>query len=345
MEISHLLPTGFTARNAVFSDIPAVTNLLNDYSRHLFGTDMLKERDLETEWQLENYRPETHIRLAFDPQEKLAGYMEFWDVNKPNVIMFVWGRLGWEYRQSGLMAYLLAWAEQRGRESMRSLPENLRVVLHAPVPAIDEALHNATLEAGYQVVRNYWRMVIDLPNAPAPASLPDGIEIRSMQPGEERLSIWALREAFKDHWGHTEMPFEEEFERWQHFASHDPDYDPSLRLMAFEQGKVAGFSYCRSTTSEDPNLGWVSTLGVLREWRKRGLGLALLQRSFEELYRRGLRKVGLGVDATSLTGATRLYEKAGMRSDPRYLTEVIEKELRPGVDLSTQALEGAAAAA
>lgn len=42
------------------------------------------------------------------------------------------------------------------------------------------------------------------------------------------------------------------------------------------------------------------------------------------------------VDGQSLTGATRLYEKAGMH--PVYKETLYEKELRPGVELATQAL-------
>ena len=64
-------------------------------------------------------------------------------------------------------------------------------------------------------------------------------------------------------------------------------------------------------------MGWVGTLGVRRPWRKRGIGLALLRHSFNEFYRRGKRKVGLGVDAQNLTGALRLYESAGMQSTRR----------------------------
>jgi len=49
--------------------------------------------------------------------------------------------------------------------------------------------------------------------------------------------------------------------------------------------------------------------------------------------------VGLGVDAQSLTGATRLYEKAGMHSDPARQLVLYEKELRPGIEIRTQSLE------
>jgi ribosomal protein S18 acetylase RimI-like enzyme len=65
--------------------------------------------------------------------------------------------------------------------------------------------------------------------------------------------------------------------------------------------------------------------------------MALLLHSFGEFYRRGIHKVALGVDAQSLTGATRLYERAGMHIVRQYAR--YEKELRPGVELSTQALK------
>jgi ribosomal protein S18 acetylase RimI-like enzyme len=83
-------------------------------------------------------------------------------------------------------------------------------------------------------------------------------------------------------------------------------------------------------------MGWVGSLGVLRPWRKRGLGLALLRHSFNEFYRRGKRKVGLGVDAQNLTGALRLYENAGMHVHKAF--DQYEKELRPGQELSVQSL-------
>jgi hypothetical protein len=48
--------------------------------------------------------------------------------------------------------------------------------------------------------------------------------------------------------------------------------------------------------------------------------------------------VGLGVDADSLTGATRLYEKAGMHVVRELAT--YEKELRAGEELARQSVEG-----
>jgi ribosomal protein S18 acetylase RimI-like enzyme len=56
----------------------------------------------------------------------------------------------------------------------------------------------------------------------------------------------------------------------------------------------------------------VGAIGVRKQWRRRGLGLALLLHAFGEFYRRGQPRIGLGVDAQNPTGATRLYERAGM---------------------------------
>jgi ribosomal protein S18 acetylase RimI-like enzyme len=61
------------------------------------------------------------------------------------------------------------------------------------------------------------------------------------------------------------------------------------------------------------------------------LGLALLTHSFAEFFRRGEKTVGLGVDAESQTGATRLYKRAGMKVASEYVSYL--KELRPGQEI------------
>jgi ribosomal protein S18 acetylase RimI-like enzyme len=58
------------------------------------------------------------------------------------------------------------------------------------------------------------------------------------------------------------------------------------------------------------------------------LGLALLYHSFGEFFKLGSRVISLGVDASNPTGATRLYQKAGMHVASEFVS--YEKELRPG---------------
>lgn len=73
----------------------------------------------------------------------------------------------------------------------------------------------------------------------------------------------------------------------------------------------------RCERSGDPDVGWVSILGVRPPWRGRGLGLALLRHAFREI---GRPTVRLGVDAENVSGAVRLYERAGMRVERRFDT-------------------------
>ncbi len=101
-------------------------------------------------------------------------------------------------------------------------------------------------------------------------------------------------------------------------------------------GEIAGLNLCRPVSYYDAERGWVGEIGVRRPWRKQGLGLALLRHAFNEFYRRGKRKVGLGVDAQNLTGALRLYESAGMHVDQAY--DTYEKEIRPGREISVKSL-------
>ena len=124
-----------------------------------------------------------------------------------------------------------------------------------------------------------------------------------------------------------------------HWVENDPDHDSRLWFLAMQGDQIAAVSLCSPQSPQDPDMAWVMSLGVKRSWRRQGVALAMLHHSFGQLHQRGIRKVGLGVDGQSLTGATRLYEKAGMH--PMYEETLYEKELRPGVELATQSLSEA----
>jgi ribosomal protein S18 acetylase RimI-like enzyme len=104
--------------------------------------------------------------------------------------------------------------------------------------------------------------------------------------------------------------------------------DPSLWFLAQKGDQMVGTVLCRA---REDGSGWVGYLTVLRPWRKLGLGSALLQQAFAVFSQRDIRRIGLGVDGQSLTGAQRLYERAGMRVIMRIGR--YEKELRQGRDL------------
>jgi GNAT superfamily N-acetyltransferase len=88
-----------------------------------------------------------------------------------------------------------------------------------------------------------------------------------------------------------------------------PDFAPELWAVVRDGDRiVAGSELIR----ERNGVAWISRLFTARDWRRRGIGEALLHDAFGKFWREGRREIGLGVDAQSNTGANRLYERVGM---------------------------------
>lgn len=196
-----------------------------------------------------------------------------------------------------------AWLLRRGEERIRELgiPGALTWCL-----AGDSQARRLFEGAGFREVRRYYRMLVEHEAAPAASVWPEGVRISTFERDDARAFHAALTESFADEWNFVPEPFE----RWAERRIDVPDFDPTLWFIARDGEEIAGVLRC---DAERGGAGWVGALGVRPGWRKRGLGLALLRHAFGEYYRRGQPRVALGVDAQNPTGATRLYERAGMR--------------------------------
>src|SRR5262249_9798909 len=198
-----------------------------------------------------------------------------------------------------------------------------RVVSHFEMIAPDRGVHELAERFGYREVRHFWEMEIELRDPVLETRPPDGIRLRTLDPATDIPSVHAtVTDSFAEHWGYVPMPLE----HWTKLRVEDATFDPSLWLLAVEgegeQERLVGVLL----GSIDEGTGNVTTLGVRSAWRGRGIGQALLGRSFAEFQRRGVTDVKLFVDAGNETGATRLYEKVGMHVSRAF--DVWEKELR-----------------
>jgi mycothiol synthase len=173
----------------------------------------------------------------------------------------------------------------------------------------DPMLTEAFSAAGWQLIRHAFQMRIELSDALPEPSWPNGLSLRTFQPGEEERVHEANMDAFADHWDFHRQPIDE----WRAYTVDHHGFDPSLWWLVEDGDEIAGFTLNSWYFSGDPQFGWVGILGVRPPWRRRGLATALLQHSFRDFRARGATKVGLGVDAENTTGAVRLYERAGMQ--------------------------------
>ena len=332
------LPDGYTAGPVQMSDLKKTVEMINAFTRASVGVEQYTTESLRSEWSSGMYSLEMDTMAVFAPNGCPVGYMEFWDPGTLHVRMSGWAAVHPEHTRRGITSYLLTWLLERARQNVHLAPPDTRVVLQINTEARQQDAHALFARFGFHVVRSYYTMNIDFDGPPPEPVIPEGIIIRPVaSDDEEREALCASYESFKDHWGTVPETFDEYYQRQQKHNQVSPYHDRSVWFMALDGDQVAGVALCTPRQDEDPLMGWVNKLGVRREWRGRGLGLALLQHAFRELYRRGSQHVGLGVDASSLTGAVRLYERAGMYVLRKY--SLHEIELRPGKNLLTQNLE------
>lgn len=266
-------------------DLPEVVRLMSEHSPEPVDEDYVRRAWTSPRVSLEN-----------DARLEANGYAIVEELDAERVWIEFWGHPS---------DSLMEWAERRARERGQRL--------FAGGWASNEPLLRDLDRRGFSLVRHAHRMVIDLTELVAEPAWPDGIEVRTFAPGDERVFYDAHQETFRDSW----EPIEEPYDEWAHWLLAPPSLVPDLWFLAVAEGEPAGFAICHPhRTSAD--MGWIRILGVRRSWRRRGLGRALLLHAFAEFRQRGFRLAGLGVDAESLTGANRLYESAGMHITARF---------------------------
>jgi mycothiol synthase len=269
---------------------------------------------------LVNSDPEQDM-LFVEVDGKVVGYGRVWweqEENGPrrygqnNFLLPAW-------RGNGLRRTMLDYCEGRLREIAAGHPLNGPRVFEAWAADTETHWESVLVEAGYQVVR-YGLMMTrpnleDIPDLP----LPDGLEVRPVQPDQYRLVWDAASEAFRDHWGVSEEEWAEE--HYQHWIEH-PTFQPHLWQVAWDGDQVAGM--VQNFIDEEENReygrkrGWTEGICVRRPWRRRGLAKALIARSFGVLKEQGMTEAALGCDAENLSGAVHLYRSMGFQPFKRH---------------------------
>jgi mycothiol synthase len=215
------------------------------------------------------------------------------------------------WRRRGIGAAILTHNEARMREIAAGHPDDMPKGYGAFAPERRIGAVALLAGAGYEPVRYFFDMLRpDLDGVDEPP-LPDGMEIRTVNDlaGYRRLFA-ADSEAFMDHWGGFDAS-EGRFQQWLT----DPNFDPSLFVIAWDGDEIAGAVINAIDAEENAAFqrrrGVLDSVFVRRPWRRRGLAAALVGRSLALLRERGMASAWLGVDADNPTGALGVYERAG----------------------------------
>lgn len=292
----------YVLRPATLADAPAVTDLLNAIDLIEIGRP---ETDLHTV-EADLKHPATDLAqdswLAFDG-DRLVVYGLLWDESggeRIDVDHYVLP----EHQEAGRL--VLEAMEARALRKARENGAGQAVVhLHLNVrPTLDT---DVIRERGWSVVRRYHvlRRSLDRASDLAP-DLPEGVRVRSCAGEADRVRVYELYQAsFAEHFDFQPRGYEQ----WLHDVD-AAGLDWSLVwIVGTDDLGDAGFLLARNDREA---MGWIRSIGVLREARGRGLAGLLLRHAFAAFAARGRDVVGLGVDTSNATGAPELYARNGM---------------------------------
>jgi len=303
--MSSSLPEGFSVRSPTLDDAEASSAVIEADERRLRGEvqwgvadllDWWSQVDIERDaWLVETDGRVVAVGSVLQRGNKIDGWMT----------------VDPDFTGRGISTALVELAEARARE-LRGPTIKLGAF------AENEGARTLLEGLGYRDVRHYYEMRIELDGPPPEPEWPSGLRAVEFGLADARGLHAAINDAFADEWNFHERTFEE----FKKFRLEAPDFDPTLWFVVKDAGEITAFSLCWANRFGGPHVGLI---GVRGPWRRRGVGLALLHHSFGEFHRRGERRVGLGVDAENATGATLLYERAGMHVHAEEV--VYEKEL------------------
>lgn len=315
--MDNVLADGYAVRPARLDDAPAIHALAAASDMADWGQPSGYSL-AEIEDELRALDTERDSWIVADPAGTVAGYASIRD--RQHIRMDVEGYVHPDHRGRGIGTTLVRGSEEHAREHVPLAPEGVQVVLQNWINADSDEACRLLEREGYTPARYFLQMEMALTGELEPPIVPTGITFRPCDdPHDQRRMYETIEEAMGDHWGHVPRSFDEWMERRR-----GSTFDPSLWWLALDGDEPAAGAVCMISDGT----GWVDLLGVRTPWRKRGLGMALLRQAATTFHQRGLERMALGVDAESLTGATRLYERAGMHATQRHAT--YRKEIRAG---------------
>jgi mycothiol synthase len=286
--------TTLTVRRPRVDDLDAVVELGNAFELAFLGLASFTREELADEWRRLDLDQNVWLIVS---EGRLAGYATLEERSEGSY--FSDGYVHPDLRGRGAGGMLVDLAEARACELGATSVQNT-------ILPVDDAAVGLLGSRGYRSVRHFYRMSIELGEEAPEPEWPDGVRVAPFTEADALAFYEAIEDAWQDHWDYSPRPFEQFRERLLEGFR----YDPSLWTVVWAGDEIAGGTICEAGVFE---MGWVRSLSVRRPWRRQGLGMALLLNAFAQFHQRGERRVGLGVDAESPTGATRLYERAGMQ--------------------------------
>jgi mycothiol synthase len=307
------LPEGYSVRPATRNDAEAITEMFIEQERLHNGEPESTVEDLYDDWSNPGVDMQRDTWTVFSGDE-LAAYAGIVKSIPPDTYT-AYGGVRPSHWGNGLGTFLFETVENRAVEIAKGAAS-----VRQWVDASDEAAVTILKSRGYSFVRRFWRMDVSLEGDLPQATDPEGVTIRAFERDrDERVAHDVLEESFAEHWGFTPKTYEQAATaRWD-----SETFRADMSLVAEAGGRMVAVSINGPRIDD----GFVEDIGVLPDWRGRGIAETLLRRSFQIFKELGFTRASLSVDSDNSTGAMRLYERVGMA--PGYSYDIYERRVNP----------------
>jgi len=170
---------------------------------------------------------------------------------------------------------------------------------------------------GFQRVRISSLMEMSLENIPSGIGENRDVQLREFEKDsleDLKLLSWLTNETFKEHYNWRPYSIEE----LRYFMEQEPHFREQEHLFILLDDEPVGYVDVgidqKYNRERNTRLGWILSIGVLKQNRLRGIGTRLMIEGMKLLKAKGMTEVALGVDDQNPTHAINLYEKVGFKA-------------------------------
>ena len=217
-----------------------------------------------------------------------------------------------DVRGHGIGRSLLAWLEGRARQQLAASGLSLPGWVLAYTQDRNPGAARLFERAGFETARYFAQLERSLSEPIPELELPEPLRLVTASLDRSDATRGAKNSAFRDHWGSQPTPLE----AWDNFMTASTRR-LDLSYLAVDGDEVVGLVILDVNEDDWALQGYagsyISLVGVVAPWRRRGVAPALLAASLRASRDAGLERIALDVDSESPTGALGLYTGMGFR--------------------------------
>ena len=301
----------FRTRPYTDADAPAIAELQNVREVAVGGEPIYSAAEIRDVVVALTRDVDADTRLVFADDGALAAFAMVAPPPDGGVLGDTFAGVHPDWTGRGIGRELVGWEIERLRELRDEIAPGAAWSVDVGSSVKETQATHLFERFGMRPVRYFFEMVAPIAEV-TPTEMPAGFRVVAYTPDLAHQLYEAVEEAFRDHWGHEDRPFDQ----WRAWSVDSELFRAEHSRIAFDGDDIAAAVLCYDNAVGHHYIG---SVGTRRPWRKRGLASALMSETIAAAAADGKTVTSLGVDADNPTGALGVYERLGFAVRQRWV--------------------------